>query len=305
MEILLLPYFCSISLSLFLNMVFPCRAVLSGIFQTFVYYGKTRKETRRENFNLFDITVPKKWFAYFYLWGLIWTVFISCLAFIDTAEYEYIASFLHFDVRVLPFAKPTKSIVIRSGHIPLEVALVLLVILLQLFRRTYESFFITRFGSSRMHLGHFAFGLFFYTSLAPLALHQLDNGHQVTHIPIKWSFLVHCTWKQAAGIVLFLWSSLHQFKCHTILAKLRERNERYAIPKGDWFDHVSSPHYTAEILIYLSLLLCSNCHNLYLLLPLFSTIGLLLLSARITHSWYKKNFKDYPIERKIIIHWLY
>ena len=56
----MLPYFCSISLSLFLNIVFPWRAVLSGIFQTFVYYGKTRRETRGENFNLFDFTVPKK-----------------------------------------------------------------------------------------------------------------------------------------------------------------------------------------------------------------------------------------------------
>lgn len=247
-----------------------------------------------------------RWFAYFYLWGLIWTVFISFLALIYTAEYEYIASFLQFDVRVLAFPEPNKSsIVIRNDHIPLDVALVLLVIQLQLCRRTYESFFITKFGSSRMHLSHFAFGLFFYTSLGPLALHELYNGHQVTHAPIKWSFLVHCTWMQAAGIVLFLWSSLHQFKCHTILASIRGRNERYAIPKGDWFDYVSSPHYTAEILIYLSLFLCSGCHNLYLLLPLFSTIGLLLLSARITHSWYKKNFKDYPIERKIILHWIY
>ena len=246
-----------------------------------------------------------RWFAYFYLWGLVWTVFISFLAFIHTAGYEYIASFLQFNVRVLQSEPDKPSIVIPNGHIPLEVSLVLLLIQLQLCRRTYESFFITQFGSSRMHLGHFVYGLFFYTSLAPLALHQLDSGHQVTHVPMKWSFWMHCTWKHVAGIVLFLWSSLHQYKCHTILANIRERNERYAIPEGDWFNYVGSPHYTAEILIYLSLFLCSGCHNLYLMYPLSSTIGLLLLSARITHNWYKKNFKDYPIERKILIHWLY
>lgn len=57
-----------------------------------------------------------------------------------------------------------------------SVVLSLVMVCVQVVRRTYESVFVTRFSSSQMHLGHFLLGLFFYTSLGPTALYQLRGG---------------------------------------------------------------------------------------------------------------------------------
>lgn len=247
-----------------------------------------------------------RWFAYFYLWGLIWTVILSTLISL-TGEDNTITSIALY-VIFYPSTLGDIALFSPERHLPLEVLLVLVLIHLQLLRRTYESFFITRFGpASHMHIGHFIFGLFFYTSLAPLALHQLKERQHTTLISLDYGFWMHCDWRHIVGIALFAWSSIHQYKCHLILASLRvkDKDGLYAIPNGDWFQYVGSPHYTAEILIYFSLFLCSGLRNYYLLLPLFSTAIMLILSARITHEWYREKFRDYPQERKIIFHWIY
>ena len=56
----------------------------------------------------------------------------------------------------------------------------------------------------------------------------------------------------AAGVMLYAWAAAHQHRCHVILANLRpkEGGSRYSIPRGDWFDRVSGPHFAAEIIIY-------------------------------------------------------
>lgn len=240
------------------------------------------------------------------MWGLIWTIILSTLISL-TGEDNTITSIALY-VIFYPSTLGDIALFSPERHLPLEVFLVLVLIHLQLLRRTYESFFITRFGpASHMHIGHFIFGLFFYTSLAPLALHQLNERQSATLISLDYSFLMHCDWRHIVGIALFAWSSIHQYKCHLILASIRvkDKDGLYAIPNGDWFQYVGSPHYTAEILIYFSLFLCSGLRNYYLLLPLFSTAIMLILSARITHEWYREKFRDYPQERKIIFHWIY
>ncbi|CAI5961600.1 unnamed protein product [Closterium sp. NIES-65] len=50
------------------------------------------------------------------------------------------------------------------------------------------------------------------------------------------------------GAAVFAWGNLHQHRCHAILASLRQGGKKgYFIPQGDWFTHVSCPHYLAEI----------------------------------------------------------
>lgn len=67
------------------------------------------------------------------------------------------------------------------------------------------------------------------------------------------------------GIFFFLVGNLVQFRCHMILANLRNSsrtseaiNGKYFLPQGFWFELVSSPHYFAEILIYLGLNIVSG-----------------------------------------------
>ena len=118
------------------------------------------------------------------------------------------------------------------------------------------------------------------------------------------------TWYQWLAVAIFLWASRHQWNCHNILAELRhspsgETTIVYRIPHGDWFESVSSPHYLAEIVIYLSLFLLQKGQNIYIGLILLFTIQNMLLGATVTHNWYKNKFKNYPESRYRIIPLLY
>ena len=118
------------------------------------------------------------------------------------------------------------------------------------------------------------------------------------------------SWYQWLAIAMFLWASLHQWRCHNILAKLRhspsmEARKVYRIPYGDWFEFVSSPHYLAEIMIYISLFLLQKAKNIYIGLILLLTVENLSLGATVTHDWYKKKFKEYPQSRYRIVPLLY
>ena len=137
-------------------------------------------------------------------------------------------------------------------------------------------------------------------------------------------------WYHVLAIALFLWASYHQHKCHKILADLRKpiekklaspnspnvskkdtlsdqqscrtakhTNQKYGMPVGDWFYYISCPHLFAEILIYLSLLVCQLLSEVacsWWLVVGHVTCSL-FLSARQMHSWYQLKFEDYPKNR--------
>jgi len=103
------------------------------------------------------------------------------------------------------------------------------------------------------------------------------------------------------GLMLFFYASYHQHKCHKILASLRTKEDTFSIPRGDWFEYVSCPHYFAEILIYISIVFVVGPTNLSAWLIICFVILNLSHSALLTHSWYQKQFhKSYPNQRKVI-----
>ena len=116
------------------------------------------------------------------------------------------------------------------------------------------------------------------------------------------------------GLSIFLYGSYHQYTCHKILADLRGGSnsssedpsslthfEKYTIPYGDWFQYVSSPHYTAEIMIYVGVCVLMWGNIGVWLIPLFS-FSCLSFSAYWTHSWYLGRFPQYKkMNRKILI----
>ena len=118
-----------------------------------------------------------RWFTWFYLWGVIWNAIIL---------YYYVS--VHLFSQSTPLLKP----LIFSLYIAfypyqpqettccctqqhLEVLLALILVCFQIGRRLYESLFITEFGSSKMHLLHFVYGVFFYTALGPAVLSHLSK----------------------------------------------------------------------------------------------------------------------------------
>jgi hypothetical protein len=65
---------------------------------------------------------------------------------------------------------------------------------------------------------------------------------------------------------------------------------RYGLPTGDWFDYVSSPHYLAEILIYVAFVMMTGGRVVCLWLILGFVVANLTRSALQTHRWYTDLF---------------
>ena len=127
----------------------------------------------------------------------------------------------------------------------------------------------------------------------------------------------------AAGAGAFALGSAKQARCHRILARLREtpraprttrttrtteKQERpprggvgvshYAVPRGDWFEVASSPHYLAECVLYAGLALVAGARASERLAPmLLAIVANLALAARRTHAWYLETFPEYPKNR--------
>ena len=70
------------------------------------------------------------------------------------------------------------------------------------------------------------------------------------------------------------------------------------MPRGDWFESVSSPHYTAECLLYAGLALVAGARFFSRIAPMLAAIvANLALAARRTHAWYLETFPEYPKNR--------
>jgi 3-oxo-5-alpha-steroid 4-dehydrogenase 3 len=65
---------------------------------------------------------------------------------------------------------------------------------------------------------------------------------------------------------------------------------RYGLPTGDWFEYVSSPHYLAEILIYVAFVMITGGRVVCLWLILAFVVANLTRSALQTHRWYQGLF---------------
>lgn len=122
--------------------------------------------------------------------------------------------------------------------------------------------------------------------------------------PQNYEFVTPC---HVIGIILFLCSSYIQFDSHRVLANLRKDSAgrivttKHSIPRGFWFNLVSSPHYMAEIMIYLSLTIVLGGKSLTWWMVFLFVITNQTIAGIITHSWYNKTFKDYPQSRLAII----
>ena len=89
-----------------------------------------------------------------------------------------------------------------------------------------------------------------------------------------------------------------------ILIALRKNNEEeYSIPKGFLFNKISSPNYLGEMIEWLGWAIMT--WSLAGLVFFFWTVANLLPRAIANHKWYKKEFENYPSNRKAIIPYLF
>lgn len=264
-------------------------------------YGKVAK-TERKTLRLKDISIPKRWFAHFYQFGVV--VFASCtLAMIQLYLLEQAPS--RYLLGVLNLAVPHRSA-------PVAATTILLVQILescQVFRRCYECMFVSVYSDARMHVWHYLMGYFFYLGVQ-LSILSNAPGFSSTSHAIPSLSLSDVSWNHVVGTLLFLWAFSVQFDSHLRMASLRKDGTgkvvttNHKIPRGGWFEVVSCPHYFSEIMVYNALTLILWRPNLTWWLMMAWTWSNQIAVSLLCHGWYKENFPDYPKSRKAVFPFL-
>ena len=105
------------------------------------------------------------------------------------------------------------------------------------------------------------------------------------------------------GIVLFSTGALVNVRSDNYLIKLRkDSTQGYQIPGGGLFEYISCPNHFGEMVEWIGFAVM--CWNLPVLAFAVWTIANLLPRAWSHHHWYRKEFKDYPSDRKAVIPFL-
>ncbi|EKX46046.1 hypothetical protein GUITHDRAFT_163089, partial [Guillardia theta CCMP2712] len=151
-----------------------------------------------------------------------------------------------------------------------------------LFRRLYESVFVTKFSADRKeHPITIMIGLFFYSLVSVSFVEEerllRDSGNDPSAL----------SGFRLVLIAFFFLSMACQHMAHVELASLRSMQQHssvYVVPSGWLFRNVSTcPHYTAEVMMALFHGLYFNCSWLILA---FTVTNLSITAVR-TRRWYR------------------
>ncbi|XVF59742.1 hypothetical protein PTKIN_Ptkin07bG0300400 [Pterospermum kingtungense] len=284
-------------------------------------------------------TVPQSFFLHFYLVAVVWTTillmgtwyFAYKVAPLSAGSLSYSAAATHLAGGSHVFFLHKSRFASAEDRFNVWKSVFLLLLMeVHALRRLYETLYVFSYSSSaRMHIFGYLTGLYFYTaapvSLCTFCALEVVNfaADQVAEFKVEcqhmpsitdfdfWGYVKPITrlgWCQWTGAAIFAWGWLHQYSCHAILGSLRERRDRaaeYAIPHGDWFAFVSSPHYLAEMIIYAGLLVASGGADLTIWLLLIFVVANLTFAAAETHRWYLRKFEDYPRNRWAVLPFVY
>ncbi|KAM7482672.1 hypothetical protein LguiB_007255 [Lonicera macranthoides] len=283
-------------------------------------------------------TVPQRLFSHFYVVAVVWTTLLVVATWLyayrtaslisEPLRYSTIASHLTGGSHILSLHKSRSST--EHMYIVWRSLFLLLLMEAQVLRRLFETIYVFKYSpSARMHIFGYLTGLFFYTA-APLSLccpfapemfkfaanwlvefivkgkdRMLVSEYDIWALVIP---LMRLRWYTWIGAAIFFWGWIHQRRCHAILGSLRENTEQvddYLIPYGDWFNHVSCPHYLAELVIYGGLVVASGGGDLTIWLLFAFVVANLAFAAAETHRWYLRKFDNYPTNRNAIIPFVY
>ncbi|XP_059622812.1 probable very-long-chain enoyl-CoA reductase art-1 [Phlebotomus argentipes] len=163
-------------------------------------------------------------------------------------------------------------------------------------KRLLETIFVHRFSHATMPLRNLFKNCAYYWGFTAYVAYHVNH-------PL---FTSPCTMQVYAGLAAFLISELGNFSIHMNLRNLRPPGTSVRkIPRPDanpltaLFNFVSCPNYTYEVLSWLSFSVLTQC------LPalLFTAAGMYQMTmwALGKHRNYRKEFKDYPRQRKAIL----
>ncbi|KAJ1779320.1 hypothetical protein IW142_000938 [Coemansia sp. RSA 564] len=292
--------------------------------EAFVKYGRTRSTrtaaaaaqgtvcapgtaTTLERFTA--MTVPKNWFSQFYWTGavvgslvlldaVLW-IWRSCrFGAQDLTHTHTFAAAVQLESWIDRDPPETVPAAETSSRV-LAAVVGLSMYCIHIAIRLKECVFDQPTTDARMHVGQYAVGMIFYIA-TPFAI--VADAY-CAHIwqPVS-------LWMVAAAAVLFAFASLHQWRCHRILFQLRRiklqhgTDGSYALPSGDLFEYVSSPHYLCEILVYVSLWMATGFQAPTLLCVVIWTTVNLSITAHESQMWYRRTFGViFPQNRRMLL----
>ncbi|XP_012496545.1 PREDICTED: polyprenol reductase [Propithecus coquereli] len=246
----------------------------------------------------------ERYFSHFYIISVLWNGFLLWCLTQSLFLGAPFPNWLHSLLRILGAAQ------FRGGELALSAFLVLVFLWLHSFRRLFECFYVSVFSNAVIHVAQYCFGLAYYVLVGLTVLSQVPLDGRNVYI-IGKNLLMQARWFHILGMLMFIWSSAHQYKCHVILGNLRKNKAgvvihcSHRIPFGDWFEYVSSPNYLAELMIYISMAVTFGFHNLTWWLVVTYVFFSQALSALLSHKFYKSKFVSYPRHRRAFLPFLF
>jgi len=222
-----------------------------------------------------------------------------------------------------------------------------IILWIHLIRRLYECVYVHQWRpQSHMHAAAYLVGIAHYVWL-PFVFFPYDNnnrngngihdsnGNSIDHSLQSGGDQSTSRKQLQSTVALFwmffcLWAQYQQYRHHVILANLRRRTtndtttttttsqqpQKYQLPNKGWFQSLSCPHYTAEILLYIGLsalsyttstansgqqqlqlqpLYTANLHGRLVILLAWVVSNLTVMALE-SHQWYLDHFPQQQLK---------
>ncbi|XP_050075162.1 polyprenol reductase [Anopheles maculipalpis] len=268
--------------------------------QTFRYGKHALKGTPDRLVSLLE--VPKAWFKHFYIFAALWALagFGVMMETYITGKPapDYVIAFLD--------TMATNRRMVRTT--PTETLIAMTLITLQCLRRFYETWFVQVFSSKlKINLSAYLVGYIHYFGTIVAILSQAEGFTRSGPVTLPTNgYRFELSVPFGLAILVFYYAWYHQYRSNVILANLRKDktgkvvSQKHSLPRGDYFEVISSPHMFFEIVMYAVLfaVLYRNSSMVYVMLWVASNQ---LLNSWLTHQWYVENFPNYPKQRKALI----
>lgn len=130
-------------------------------------------------------------------------------------------------------------------------------------------------------------------------LQSRSASHYADYTSQRWAWP-----RLAVGAAIFFWGMAVNISSDLALVRLKAEGKGYKIPRGGWFELVSCPNYTGEMMEWLGwAVMAWSPAALGFFLYTCSNLG---PRARASLQWYRTQFGDaYPKSRKAFVPFIY
>ncbi|XP_073997458.1 polyprenal reductase isoform X2 [Rhodnius prolixus] len=279
------------------------------MFENYIYFTTNKIEDDTFLYGKFDNVkvqdsfspkVPKRWFKHFYVFGSLW---VSVFLVVLSSYYLHILDTIPGSLKnLISYFSSSEN---RSTATAAESLVALILLSFQIFKRYYETHYVSVFSNAKMHIGHYYLGFFHYFGTVVAIVMESPGFSYSDNFEAAFHFK-DLSYRTLVVSLIFFWAWWKQFESASILANLRKNRkgvivtDAYLIPEGGLFKYISSPHSLCEIIIYLCLTIILSDNST---LPSVAAwvISNQIESALLSHWWYKRTFTNYPEKRKAII----